>query len=54
MRLKEVAVSFVSRLFSPNLEKMRTNRDVNSLVQVLRNSSDAIAEQASGILIDIG
>ena len=47
-------MSFVSRLFSPNLEKMRTNRDVNSLVQVLRNSSDAIAEQASGILIDIG
>ena len=47
-------MSKIFRLFPPNLEKMRTKRDVNSLVQVLRNSSDAIAEQASGILIDIG
>jgi HEAT repeat protein len=47
-------MSKIPRLFPPNLEKMRTNRDVNSLVQVLRNSSDAIAEQASGKLIDIG
>ena len=47
-------MSFISRLFPPNLEKMRTNRDVNSLVQVLRDSSDALAEQASSILVEIG